>query len=82
MLQTKVWEKNIDFPKGFFPMPYCKKVKLWCRKNGVQLLLWVENSPDINSIEGLQNEIKDKIHGVQITSKTQLREQIIQVWLL
>ena len=50
------------------------------KKNHLKLLPWLGNSPDMNSIESLWNVLKDKIHEVYVTNKTQHIEHLIRVW--
>ena len=38
------------------------------------------NSPDMNPMESLWDVLKDEIHEISITSKTQLIERLIRVW--
>ena len=54
----------------------------WCAKNYIEMLLWVENSPDMNPIESLWNILKDKINRKPITIKRALIERLIQVWFI
>lgn len=80
--QIREWygKRSWIFQQDSAPCHTAKRVKTWCRQNNVQLLSWAGNSPDMNPIEGLWDELKDEIHQVPITNKTQLIERLIHVW--
>ena len=57
-----------------------KAVYAWFKTNKIKVLKWPGNSPDMNPIESMWNQLKDEIHNVPITTKVQLIERLIQVW--
>lgn len=68
------------FQQDSAPCHTAKSVKKWCAENGVELLPWAGNSPDMNPIESLWCLLKNEIHEVPITTKTKLIERLIKVW--
>ena len=50
------------------------------KKNHLKLLPWPGNSSDIDPIKSLWNILKDEIHKVSVTNKTQIIERLIRVW--
>ena len=50
------------------------------KKNHFKSLPWPGNSPAMNPIKSLWDVLKDEIHKVPITNKTQLTEHLIRVW--
>jgi len=59
------------FQQDSAPCHTTKKVHDWMKNNGVKLLPWPDNSPDMNPIESLWDVLKDEIHEVPITNKIQ-----------
>lgn len=68
------------FQQDSAPCHTAKSVKKWFQENDVTVLPWPGNSPDMNPIESLWARLKDEIHQVPITNKTQLIERLILVW--
>lgn len=52
----------------------------WLSNNGVELLDWPPQSPDLNPIEHLWSILKRKIREHSITSKESLKNVLIQEW--
>lgn len=80
--QIREWygEQPWIFQQDSAPCHTAKSVKTWCAQNGVQLLPWAGNSPDMNPIESLWGILKDEIHNEPITTKQELICHLIQVW--
>ena len=80
--QIREWygESPCIFQQDSAPCHTAKSVKKWCTENGVQVLPWAGNSPDMNPIESLWCILKDEIHKQPITTKHQLIERLIEVW--
>lgn len=80
--QTREWFREMPwiFQQDSAPCHTAKRVKTWCRQNGVRVLPWAGNSPDMNPIENLWDVLKNEIHEVPITNKTKLIERLIRVW--
>lgn len=57
-----------------------KRVKDWFGRNGVQVLDWPGNSPDLNPIENLWKRLKVLVAEKQPTNKQQLVEAAINSW--
>ena len=62
------------------PCHTAKAVYAWFKTNKIKVLKWPGNSPDMNPIESMWNQLKDEIHNVPITTKVQLIQRLIQVW--
>ena len=80
--QTRDWfgDRPWIFQQDSAPCHSAKSVKRWFAQNGVEVLPWPGNSPDMNPIESLWSVLKDEIHDVPITTKVKLIERLIQVW--
>ena len=57
-----------------------KKVKKVLQKNGIKVLKWSGNSPDLNPIENLWGIIKNKLRSKDCKTVNKLIEAIISVW--
>lgn len=57
-----------------------KTVKRWLRKEGVELLEWPANSPDLNPIEHIWVEIDKKLAINQPNSMAELEEALQRYW--
>jgi transposase len=80
--QTREWfpDNHYIFQQDNAPCHTSKIVKTWMGQNGVNLLDWPGNSPDMNPIESLWAILKDEIHLVPISTKTELIQRLIYVW--
>ena len=81
-LQIHEWlgDNPCLFQQYSVPCHTGKKVHDWMKKNHFKLPPWPGNSPALNPIESLWDVLRDKIHEVLITNKTQLIERLIRVW--
>lgn len=52
----------------------------WFTENNIDLLDWPAQSPDLNPIEHLWSILKRKIKEHSITSKTALKNSLVQEW--
>ena len=80
--QIKNWfeQEPCIFQQDSAPCHTAKAVYAWFKTNKIKVLKWPGNSPDMNPIESMWNQLKDEIHNVLITTKVQLIERLIQVW--
>ena len=62
------------------PCHRSKKVKTWEIENGIEVLDWPGNSPDINPIENLWGILKRKLKDKIITNKKDLITIVYQEW--
>ena len=71
LAQIREWygESPCIFQQDSASCHTAKKVKTWCKQNYVQLSPWAGNSPDMNPIQSLWNELKDETHQVPVTNK-------------
>jgi hypothetical protein len=68
------------FQQDSAPCHTGKSVKAWFAQNGVQVLPWPGNSPDMNPIETLWAVLKNEIHTEPINTKRELICRLINVW--
>ena len=80
--QIRNWfeQEPCIFQQDSAPCHTAKAVYAWFKTNKIKVLKWPRNSPDMNPIESMWNQLKDEIHNVPITTKVQLIERLIQVW--
>jgi len=80
--QIRDWfeQEPCIFQQDSTPCHTAKAVYAWFKTNKIKVLKWPGNSPDMNPIESMWNQLKDEIHNVPITTKVQLIERLIQVW--
>ena len=80
--QIRNWfeQEPCIFQQDSAPCHTAKAVYAWFETNKIKVLKWPGNSPDMNPIESMWNQLKDEIHNVPITTKVQLIERLIQVW--
>ena len=50
------------------------------QNQNIRLLGWPGNSPDLNPIEGLWNELKREVLKTPFTTKRELIEKLIDTW--
>ena len=80
--QIREWygQESWIFQQDSAPCHTGKSVKAWFAQNGVQVLPWPGNSPDMNPIETLWAVLKNEIHTEPITTKQDLICRLIKVW--
>lgn len=80
--QIRDWfhETSWIFQQDSAPCHTAQRVKKWFKTNRIKVLPWAGNSPDMNPIEDLWNVLKNEIHQVPITTKTELIERLLHVW--
>lgn len=62
------------------PKHTARAIKLWLEENNVRLLEWPSQSPDLNPIEHLWQEIKTSLKGKCFKKKEDLFEKIKEEW--
>ena len=64
------------------PKHTAKLTKEWFEENDIEILEWPAQSPDLNPIEHLWNEVDRRLRKlpVKVTKKDKLWEQIQDVW--
>jgi len=55
-------------------------IKNFFNSTGLEVLPWPGNSPDMNPIEAIWFNLKDKVNDVVSTNKRKLIERIVNVW--
>lgn len=76
-------DTNLDgvrFQQDNAPCHKSRATMSWFEKNGIELLSWPPQSPDLNPIEHLWSILKRKIREHSITSKETLKNCLIQEW--
>ena len=71
---------NCVFMQDGAPCHTANLIKDFFNSIGLEVLPWPGNSPDMNPIEGIWHNLKDKVNDVVSTNKCQLVERIIEVW--
>ena len=61
-------------------MSYCKPYYGFFTEIGLEVLPWPENSPDLNPIEGVWHNLKERVNEVISPNRRDLMERIIQAW--
>jgi transposase len=89
ILSRKVRQSAIDvfgqgqdfiFQQDGAPCHTAKVCKDWFKENGVKLLEWPGNSPDLNPIENLWARLKKLVSQRRPSNKQELIEAIIHCW--
>ena len=57
-----------------------KNVFDWHHENGIQKIIWLGNSPDLNPIENLWAIMKSKLNRIVCKNKQKLIENITRIW--
>lgn len=68
------------FQQDNAPCHKSRAVTQWFNDNGVRLLDWPPQSPDLSPIEHLWYILKVKTSKFKMTSKETLRKKIVEVW--
>lgn len=81
--QLQEWFPNDEdyiFMHDSAPCHKAKSVTKYLEQKRIKVLPWPGNSPDMNPIENLWEITKREVVKKVITNKTQLIENLIQVW--
>lgn len=70
------------FQQDKAPCHTAKRSMEWFRTNGIQVLSWPGNSPDLNPIENLWQQVKRKISYSKCISFETLKHEVTRVWCL
>lgn len=68
------------FQQDGAPCHTAKKSMKWFRDNGVQVIAWPGNSPDLNPIENLWSRLKKLVSSKNPSNRQQLIEAVINSW--
>jgi hypothetical protein len=71
---------NCVYMQDSTPCDKAKVVEEFFEGIGLEILPWPGNSPDLNPIEGIWHNLKNKVNQVITTNKRELIERIVQVW--
>lgn len=80
--QLREWfpENDCIFMQDGAPCHRARKIMEHFRELGYRVLDWPGNSPDMNPIEGLWNDLKDEMSKIVSTNKKDLIARLIDVW--
>lgn len=80
--QLRIWYPDGDgtFMQDGAPCHTAKRAMKYLEENGVPVLKWPGNSPDMNPIENLWYLLKRRINSLRPTTKRNLIESLLQVW--
>ena len=74
------YQPNNIFQDDSAPAHRAKTVKDFLREHQIETLEWPSNSPDLNPIEHLWAYMKMALRKKMITSKSQLKSEIANIW--
>ena len=79
--QLQEWfpDGNCVFMQDGAPCHTANIIKHYFQDIGLELLPWPGNSPNVNPIEGIWYNLKDRVNEVVSTNKRDLIERIVQV---
>ena len=80
--QAEEWfpDGNYVFQQDGAPCHTSNLIKDHLQGMGLEVLPWPGNSPDLNPIEGLWNDMKNEVNKIAITNKEQLIDRLQTVW--
>ena len=80
--QIREWFPDEDciFMQDGAPCHRSRKIMEHFDNLGIQVLDWPGNSPDMNPIEGLWNDLKNDMSQTVSKNKNELIERLISVW--
>jgi transposase len=71
---------DFTFQQDNAPCHTANRVKAWFHENGVDVMDWPGNSPDLNPIENLWHRLKMLVAKEKPSNKVKLTEAIIKSW--
>jgi transposase len=80
--QLQEWfpDRNCVFMQDGAPCHTANVIMNYFHDMGLEVLPWPGNSPNINPIEGIWHNLKNRVNEVISTSKRDLIQRIINVW--
>ena len=78
----EIKERECYFPQDNDPKHTSKKAKKWIEDNGIQVLSWPAQSPDLNPIEHLWEHLKQHLHQYETPPKGvhKLWDRVSEEW--
>lgn len=81
---TQTWFANSNewtFVQDNAPCHVSKATKQWFSDNGIRIMQWPANSPDLNPIENLWSVLKQKLLRTGSLSKQNLEANVKKIWI-
>lgn len=73
--------RTVIFQQDNAPCHSSRKTKKWFEENGIEVLDWPGNSPDLNPIENLWRSMKVKVNAKRHSNVHDLIQNIKQAWI-
>ncbi|KAL0161084.1 hypothetical protein M9458_044809 [Cirrhinus mrigala] len=73
-------DADFIFQQDLAPAHTAKSTKSWLNDNGVGVLDWPANSPDLNPIENLWGIVKRKMRNKRLKNAEELKATIKEIW--
>ena len=73
---------NTHFLQDGAPCHRARKTQDWFQANGVQVMPWPGNSPDLNPIENMWHVMKTKLEEKEVKNVQEMKAMITRIWCM